>query len=157
MIVLDANILLCAWDASASLHEAARNWVELTFSGGELIGIPWQTAGAFLRVTTNARLPGDRLSIQEAVEILDGWVGHPNILMLGPGVNHWRSLRPALLTGQAAGPLATDAQLAALTMEHGGVLHTTDRDFTRFPGLRWTNPLALNPDRPDSPHTEPRP
>ena len=103
MIVLDANILLYAWDASASLHHSARTWVEFTLSSGELVGIPWQTAGAFLRVTTNARLPGDRLSIQEAVEILDGWVDHPNVVMLGPGMHHWRSLRTALLAGSRFG------------------------------------------------------
>jgi hypothetical protein len=50
-------------------------------------------------------------------------------------------LRRMLLDGQAKGPMATDAQLAALTLEYGGVLHTTDRGFARFPGLRWVNPL----------------
>ena len=118
------------------------HWLEGTLSGTDPLGIPWQTAGAFLRITTNVRLPGDRMTIQEAVEIIDGWVDHPNVMMLGPGINHWRTLRTTLRDGQASGPLATDAQLAALTMEHGGVLYTTDRDFTRFPGLRWVNPIG---------------
>ncbi len=62
--------------------------------------------------------------------------------MLAPGEKHWPLLRQVVTEGQARGPLVTDAQLAAMTIECGGVLHTTDRDFGRFPGLRWTNPLA---------------
>jgi len=65
----------------------------------------------------------------------------PRARVLTPGERHWSLLRRMLLDGQARGPMATDAQLAALTIEYGGVLHTTDRDFARFPGLRWVNPL----------------
>ena len=142
MIVLDANILLYAYD-SASLHHAkARAWVEGAFSGVEPIGLPWQTVAAFLRIMTNPRLPGARFSLAEAVEIVDRWLEQANVRLLAPGDDHWQLLRKTALEGQAPGPLITDAQLAALTMEYGGVLHTTDRDFARFPGLRWTNPLA---------------
>ena len=42
---------------------------------------------------------------------------------------------------QAAGPLVMDAALAAIAIEHGATLCTTDRDFARFPELHWTNPL----------------
>ena len=82
MIVLAANILLYAWDSTAPLHHAAHTWLEGTLSGTDPLGIPWQTAGAFLRITTNVRLPGDRMTIQEAVEIIDGWVDHPSVMML---------------------------------------------------------------------------
>jgi len=142
--VLDANILLYAWDSTANLHRTARKWVELTFSSPTPVGIPWQTAGAFLRITTNARLPGKRFSIEEAAGIVDGWFEQPNVRLIAQGESHWQILRSMLLDGQARGPLITDAQLAALTIEHGGVLCTTDRDFARFPGLRWMNPLAVN-------------
>lgn len=60
----------------------------------------------------------------------------------GPGEEHWALLRQMIVEGQAQGALISDAQLAALTLEHGAVLHTTDRDFARFPGLRWVIPLA---------------
>ena len=73
---------------------------------------------------------------------MDEWVSQPNVRMLGPGEQHWSFLRQMMLEGQARGPLVTDAQLAALTIEYGGVLHTTDRDFSRFPGLRWKNPIG---------------
>jgi len=58
-----------------------------------------------------------------------------------PGEQHWLIFRQMITEGQATGPLVTDAQLAAVTIEHGGILYTTDRDFARFPGLRWKNPL----------------
>jgi predicted nucleic acid-binding protein len=73
---------------------------------------------------------------------LDEWIDQPNVRLLAPTENHWSYLRQMMTEGQARGPMVTDAQLAALTIEYGGVLHTTDRDFSRFPGLRWKNPLA---------------
>jgi len=142
VIVLDANILLYAYDSASSHHAKARAWVERAFSSADAIGLPWQTVAAFLRIMTNPRLPGERFTLAEAVEIVDRWLEQPNVRRLAPGDDHWPLFRQAAIEGQAPGPLITDAQLAALTIEYGGVLHTTDRDFARFPGLRWTNPLA---------------
>ena len=142
MIVLDANILLYAYDSTSPQHAKARVWIERVLSGGAPVGLPWQTAAAFLRIVTNSRLPGERLTVEEAARLIDRWLEQPNLRLLAPGEEHWPLLRQMMIDGQARGPLITDAQLAALTIEHGGVLHTTDRDFARFPGLRWTNPLA---------------
>ncbi len=116
--------------------------MEREFSGSQPIGLPWQTVTAFVRIMTNVRLPGERFAIEDAVEVIDGWLEQPNVRLLAPGEDHWSSFRQMLVEGQAAGPLTSDAHLAALTIEYGGVLHTTDRDFARFPGLRWKNPLA---------------
>jgi uncharacterized protein len=80
--------------------------------------------------------------LDRAIEVVDLWMEQPIVRLLAPGERHWPILRQMMSEGQARGPLLIDAQLAALTIEHGGVLHTTDRDFARFPGLRWTNPLA---------------
>jgi toxin-antitoxin system PIN domain toxin len=142
MIVLDANLLIYAYDAASRHHKSAIRWIEKALSGGEPVGLPWQTAAAFLRISTNASLPGDRFTAEEAAQILDGLLDQPNVRLLVPGEHHWGLFRQMITEGQARGPLVSDAQLAALTIEHGGVLHTTDRDFARFPGLRWTNPLA---------------
>jgi len=94
-----------------------------------------------VRITTSLRLPGNPISAETAVAIVDRWLEQPNVHALGPGEQHWSLFRQMLVEGQASGDLTSDAQLAALTIECGGVLHTTDRDFARFPGLRWTNPL----------------
>jgi uncharacterized protein len=142
VIVLDANILLYAYDADSDKHAKARAWVEEVFSGASPVGLPWQTLLAFMRIVTNPRLTGKRFTTVEVADLVDQWVKQPNVRLLGPGDNHWSFLRQMIVDGQVRGPLITDAQLAALTIEYGGILHTTDRDFSRFPGLRWKNPIA---------------
>ena len=141
MIVLDANLLLYAYDSASAQHEPARRWVEHALSGVEPVGLPWQTISAFLRIATNARLPGNRFTMAEAAAIVDDWAALPAVHLLAPRDRHWAFFRRMLVEGKASGPLTTDAQLAALTIENGGVLYTTDRDFARFPGLKWVNPL----------------
>ena len=142
MIVLDANILLYAYDAVPVQHAKARAWVENVFSGIEPVGLPWQTLAAFLRIMTDLGLPGKRFSGAEAADFVSQWLGLPNVRVLTPGDEHWRIFQKMIVEGQATGPLVSDAQLAALTIEYGGVLYTADRDFARFPGLRWENPLG---------------
>lgn len=142
MMVLDANLLLYAYDRTSGPHAQARRWLEAVFSGTEPVGLPWQTITAFLRIATHARLAGERLSAAQAAAVADQWLKLPHVRPLSPGERHWPLLRQMLVDGQAQGPLVSDAHLAALTIEWGGVLQTTDRDFARFPGLRWTNPLA---------------
>jgi hypothetical protein len=142
MIILDANVLLYAYDSASILHSKARAWVEDAFSGTTPIGLPWQTINAFLRITTNSRLPRQRFSMAEAARIADLWLEQPNVRPLAPGEDHWPLFRQMIIEGQASGPLVADAQLAALAIEYGGTLCTTDRDFARFPGLRWKNPLS---------------
>lgn len=141
MTVIDANLLLYAYDSESRFHSAAREWIERTFSSGVLVGLPWQSIYAFVRIVTNPQLRGRRFSIEEAVKTVQSWIDQPNVRVLGPGDGHWTFLSSTLIEGQAKGPLSTDAALAALTIEYGGTLHTTDRDFSRFANLRWKNPL----------------
>lgn len=141
MIILDANLLIYAYDSGAKEHAAARRWLEELFSSPQLIGLPIQTLSAFLRIITHSRLPGTRFAVEEAVEIVDEWLALPQVRLLVPGERHWAHLRRALLEGNASGPLVTDAHIAAVAAEFGGIVHTKDRDFARFPGLRWVNPL----------------
>lgn len=79
--------------------------------------------------------------MEDAIEIVDQWLVLPQIHLLAPGARHWPEFRRMLTDGKVRGTLTTDAQLAALTVEYGGILYSTDRDFARFPGLRWVNPL----------------
>ena len=141
MIVPDANLLIYAYDSEAVQHRAARNWLGKVFSAPELIGLPWQTISAFIRITTNSRNTGDRFPTNKAIGIVQQWMELKNVRLLVPGERHWSHFQRMLVEGQVRGPASTDAELAALTIEYGGVLYTTDRDFARFPGLRWVNPL----------------
>lgn len=142
MIVLDANLLIYAYNSGSTHHMKARAWLEKILSAIEVVGLPWQGVSAFLRVMTNRRLPGERFSVEEAAEIVDLWLAHPNVQILAAGNDYWRLFRRMVVEGRAAGPLISDAEIAALTIEYGGVLYTADRDFSRFPGLRWVNPLS---------------
>lgn len=141
MIILDVNVLLYAYDASSPSHAAARKWLLTAFSGPELIGLPWQVVWAFLRLSTNERIFENCREMGEAVQIVQEWMELQRVRLLAPGERHWSLFQKMLIEGQVRGNDTTDAELAALTIEHGGVLYTTDRDFARFPGLRWANPL----------------
>jgi uncharacterized protein len=142
VIVIDANLLIYSYDLDSTYHKKSRAWLEEALSGAEAVGLPWQSVSAFLRVITNRRLSGMRVSLQQAVQVVDEWFQQPNVQMLVPADQHWSVLRQMILEGQASGPLVSDAEIAAITIEHGGVLYTADRDFARFPGLRWKNPLS---------------
>jgi uncharacterized protein len=141
VIVCDANLLIYSYNTGAARHAKARAWLEKIFSGTDVVGLPWQAASAFLRVTTNSRLPGERFSLAQATQIVDLWLANPNVRVLIPGDHYWPLFRRMMIEGQASGALVSDAEIAALTLEYGGVLYTADRDFARFPGLRWKNPL----------------
>jgi toxin-antitoxin system PIN domain toxin len=141
MIIVDANILLYAYDANSSRHAAARKWLQEVFSTGEPVRLAWVVILAFLRLTTQPAILARPLSLDEAIAIVQEWLNSPNVGIAAPTVRHWEILRTILPAGQAKGRLVTDAHLAALAIEHGAVLYTNDRDFTRFPGLKWSNPL----------------
>ena len=141
MIVFDANLLIYSYNRGSSHHAGARAWLENTLSSIEVVGLPWQAVSAFLRVMTNPKLPAERFDLEQAARIVDLWLAHPNVQVLTPGAGYWPLFRRMVIEGRAAGPRVSDAEIAALTMEYGGVLYTADRDFARFPGLRWKNPL----------------
>jgi uncharacterized protein len=132
--------LFYAYGAPSREHEKARTLIQTLFSGTELVGLPWQNVAAFLRISTNTRIAGHRL-IAEAAQEVDTWLKQSSVRMLTPSDDYWAVLRRMVVEGQAGGVLVSDAEIAALTIEYGGVLYTADRDFARFPGLGWKNPL----------------
>lgn len=142
MIVLDVNLLIYAYDTTCKDHKRARLWVEDIFSGNEPVGLPWQNISAFLRILTYPEAFGERFTMEQVIGIVDAWLALPHVRTLVPGENHWELFREMLAKGDVRGKLTSDAALAALTVEYGGVLYTNDRDFARFPGLRWVNPLV---------------
>lgn len=142
MIVIDANLLIYSYNSGSVRHTQAREWLEEVLSSTEVVGLPWQSIAAFVRIMTDPRLPGERFTVHEAAEIVNLWLDQSIVRVLTPGDDHWALFRRLVVEGEAFGPLVSDAQIAALTVEYGGVLYTTDRDFARFPGLRWKNPLV---------------
>jgi len=142
LILVDANLLLYAYHPRAEQHEASRAWLEAILSGSEMVRFTWLTLWAFLRISTNSRIFERPLSALEAGTAVSSWLAQPSVGILDPGERHWEILLRLMREGQTAGPLVMDAVLASLAIEHGATLYTTDRDFARFPGLQWTNPLT---------------
>lgn len=140
-MLLDANILLYAYNASDRHHQGARSWLERTFIRPEPIGLAWTTILAFLRLSTNPRVFEHPFLPAEAVPLVSSWIVRPNVIIPQPGERHWQIFSNLLTEIPARGPLVMDAHLAALAIEHGMELATTDKDFVRFPGLRVINPL----------------
>lgn len=142
MILIDASILLHSYDSSSPRHEAARRWLEETLSQPEPVALSWQGILAFLRITTNSRAIDHPCSLEESLAIVSSWLERPAVIILASGERHFEILRKLISEGQAFGRLAADADLAALAIEHGATLSTSDREFSRFPGLRTLNPFA---------------
>lgn len=141
MKLLDANLFLYAYHSSSVHHRAAKQWIEEAFSEAAPVCLSWQTVTAFIRISTAARVFDAPFSITQCIEIVNSWLAVPSVRMLTPGERHWEILGKLLAGAQCRGPLVMDAHLAALALEHGAALYTTDKDFTRFEGLRIVNPL----------------
>jgi uncharacterized protein len=141
MILVDANLLIYAYHQASPFHTSSRVWFEAALKRGEGIGIAWMTVLAFLRITTNRHVFARALDMAEAEKIVAEWMRHPAVSMVPASERHWEIFSRMLLAGQAGSELVSDAHLAALAIEHGAVVCTTDRDFARFPGVRWQNPL----------------
>jgi len=141
VILVDANVLRYAYHWRAAQHERRRAWVEAEFSSGAAVRLSWATIVAFLRLSTNPRVFERPLTTAEAEAAVSSWLALPSVSPVDPGERYWDVLRDLLHRAQVTGPLVTDAALAALAIEHGATLCTTDRDFARFPGLRTINPL----------------
>ena len=122
-------------------HEPARAWVEEGLSGSETFAFTWVVLLAFIRLTTSPRVFQSPLSTSEALDLVDSWLAQPCVTVVHPTSRHAPVLRDLLEPLGTAGNLTTDAHLAALAIEHGAELCSTDRDFSRFAGLRWANPL----------------
>ncbi|MGH2711785.1 MAG: type II toxin-antitoxin system VapC family toxin [Actinomycetota bacterium] len=142
MKLTDVNLLLYAVDASAPRHGASRRWLEEQLSGTETLAFAWVVLIAFLRLSTNPSVFDDPLELAEAFDMVDEWLAQPPSTVVHPTDRHGAVLRDLLEPLGTAGNLTTDAHLAALAVEHGAELCSSDADFSRFPGVRWRNPLA---------------
>jgi len=140
VILVDANVLLHAYHPQSEHHEPCRLWIEENFSAPSPIGLPWITLWAFLRISTNPRAFEKPLTMKEAATIASSWFDVPAVRAVVPGERYWEIFGKLLLEAQVSGPLVTDAALAALAIEHGASVCTTDRDFARFPEVQIVDP-----------------
>jgi hypothetical protein len=142
VILIDANLLIYAVDADSYHHSRAVRWLEATLSGSEAVGLPWIVVLAFLRITTREGILVHTLTPEAAAAYVDSWLSQPNVELVAPGPNHWPLLRGLVLATGTAGNLTFDAHLAAMAIERGATLCSTDTDFARFPGLLYVNPMT---------------
>lgn len=145
MMLVDANLLLYAYDATSSHHEKARHWWEECLSQADPVRLSWHCIVAFVRISTHT-IMCKPLTIEKAAGIVEEWLQQPMVSILEPTGRHWTILQRLLVSAQTRGNLVTDAHLAALAIEHGATFCTNDRDFARFPGLLLRYPL--DPQRP---------
>ena len=142
MMVVDVNLLIYAVNEDAPLHQPAQSWLEAVVSGTETVGLAWTVILAFLRLTTRPGIFQKPLEAQTAFDVVDAWLQQPAVFIVEPTPRHLRTLRDLISPLGTGGNLTSDAHLAALAIEHGAELCSTDNDFARFGKLRWRNPLV---------------
>jgi hypothetical protein len=142
MIIIDVNLLIYAVNEDAPCHQKAKAWLETAVAGTETVGLPWTVLLAFLRLTTKSGLFQNPLDVGTAFELVEAWLAQPPVIVPEPSARHSQTLRDLVTPLGTAGNLTSDAHLAALAIEHRAVLCSTDNDFSRFPKLRWQNPIA---------------
>jgi toxin-antitoxin system PIN domain toxin len=143
-MLLDANLLLYATDSNSPNYERAAAWLTETLNGNRRVGLPWQTIGAFLRISTHPRIATTPLAPTEAWSYVESWLAADPVWVPPATERTAQVLADLVQEVGATGNLVTDAQLAALALEHGLTVLSADTDFARFPGLRWANPLRAS-------------
>ncbi len=142
MKLLDLNILIYAIDESSARHGPARRWLDETLSGSGTVAFAWNVLVGFVRLSTRAAVFERPLTVDEAFDVIGGWLQQPCVTVVHPTDRHAHLLRELLSGLGAAGNLTSDVHLAALAIEHGAELCSTDTDFRRFAGVRWRDPLG---------------
>jgi hypothetical protein len=142
MIIPDINLLLYAYDSASPFHAKAAAWWRQCLSRSEPVGLPTVVAFGFVRIGTNARVFRNPMTPAEAAGHVRSWLAQPVVQVLELRAEHLEQVLELLEMLGTADNLVTDAQIAALAIEHGAILHTADADFLRFSGLRWFNPIT---------------
>ena len=142
MIVVDVNLLIYAVNQDSPDHDKAKKWLEAAVSGTETVGLPWIVLLAFLRLTTRSGIFQKPLSSDAAFDVVDAWLQQSSVTVPEPTPRHLQTMRDLIAPLGTGGNLTSDAHLAALAIEHGAELCSTDNDFGRFRRLRWRNAVA---------------
>lgn len=131
-----------AFHAGAPDHTRYRAWLISALAAEEPLGLSELVLSGFVRVATHPRIFSPPAPVDQALGFADALRGQPNAVLLAPGLRHWEIFERLCIASGTKGNLVADAYLAALAIETGSEWITTDRDFSRFPGLRWRHPLA---------------
>jgi len=142
VILPDVNVLVYAYREDAARHARYRSWLEAVLNGPEAYGLSDLVLAGFLRVVTHPRVFSPPSPTGHALDFTEVLRGHPNCVSVAPGPRHWDIFTGLCRTPGVKGNLVPDAYLAALAIESGSEWMTTDRDYSRFPGLRWRDPGA---------------
>ena len=140
MILPDVNVLLYAVNRSSDEHAAALRTLRQGFDSPRGVAFAWVALLAFVRLSTRRGVFPRPLPAEDALRVIEHWLGHPRVRAAHPGERHAEILGQLLKSAGTAGNLTTDAHLAALAIEHGATVVSFDRDFARFEGVRWTLP-----------------
>jgi len=141
-VLVDANLLLYAVDRSSARHEAAAAWLTGALRGPRRVGLPWSSLSAFLRIATNPRASRAPLDAAAAWSVVDALLVHDTVWIPAPTARHAEVFGTLLRRHEATGNLVPDVELAALALQHGLTVCSTDSDFARFTEIEWANPLA---------------
>jgi len=148
VILVDANLLVYAYVASLPQHTRAASWLDTQLNSNIIVGLPWPSLLSFARLVTNPRIFEQPIPVQTAWEQVEEWLNCPTVRVPTPGDRHREILAELVRLAVDRADLIPDAHLAAIAIENGFVLQSSDRDFARFPGLNWQDPLkgTANPD-----------
>jgi hypothetical protein len=141
MILADVNVLVYAFRSDAERHAEHRQWLEDVVNGPEAYGVSPQALAGVVRVCTHSRVFARPSDPRRTLEFCRTLLEQPNATTITPGARHWQLFESLCLESKARGNLVQDAWFAALAIESGCEWITTDRDYSRFPGLRWRSPF----------------
>ena len=141
MTLLDVNVLVYAFRPDAPQHERYADYLETLINSDGAFGLADVVCSGFLRIATHPKIFSPPATVDEALEFIEPMRAQPNCFIISPGERHWSIFTGLCKEVNAKGNLIPDAYLAALAIESGSEWVTTDRDFARFPGLRWRHPL----------------
>jgi hypothetical protein len=141
MILADVNVFVYAFRRDAVNHKEYLGWLEDCVGSDQAYGLADSVLAGFLRVATNPRVFKEPSSVDSALRFCDEVRNQANCVLVAPGQRHWEIFTNLCRAANAKGNLVPDAWFAALAIESGSEWISTDRDYSRFPGLRWRHPL----------------
>jgi len=141
VLLPDVNILVYAHREDSSEHLKSLQWLESLINSDEAFAMSELVFSGFLRIVTHPKIFNPPSSIEDALSFTEQIRNQPNCVIVFPQNRHWEIFTKLCVEANAKGNLIADAYHAALTIETGSTWITTDRDFSRFPGLRWSAPV----------------